>query len=182
MAFFGDLVSNIKGLFWEQVNLDGYVFDAYLRMDNVESITATKNPVESGSNITDHAYVNPKIFHFDIGMTDTSLGKVFGQFGFIDRPVNAYRLLSYWLNERKLITLNGKYGFYRNVLVTSINAHDDYTTNEALKVSITLEEVLVTSTQLVKVSAASFYTSHVNRGLQNATSVSQNASVLSYFN
>ena len=182
MAVFGDLVSNISGIFWEQVNLDGYVFDAYLRMENRESLTTTKNPVETGANITDHAYVNPKTFSFEIGMTDTSMGKVFGQFGFIDRPVNAYRLLSHWLNTRKLITLNGKYGFYRNVLVTSLDAHDDYTTHSSLKVSVTLEEVQVTSTQLVKVSAASFYTSRVNRGLQNAVPVSQNNSLLSYFN
>lgn len=178
MALFGDLVSNIKGLFWKQVNLNGYVFDAYLRMETHESLTVTRNPVESGSSVTDHAYVNPKIFTFEIGMTDTAQGKVFGQFGFLDRSVNAYQLLSKWLNDRTIITLNGKYGFYENILVSDIRTSDDYTTYNGMKAAVVLEEVNITSTQLVKVSSASFYTQSSNRGLQNVKTPSENVSNL----
>lgn len=178
MAFFGDLISNIKGLFWEQINLNGYVFDAYLRMESHESLTVTRNPVESGSSVTDHAYVNPKIFTFEIGMTDTAQGKVFGQFGFLDRSVNAYKLLSKWLNDREPLTLNGKYGFYKNILISDIRTNDDYTTYNGMRAAVVLEEINVTSTQLVKVSSASFYTSSSNRGLQNAKTPSENVSNL----
>lgn len=181
MALFGDLVSNIKGFFWDQININGYVFDAYLRMETNESLTITKNPVETGSSITDHAFTNPKTFIFDIGMTDTAQGKVFGQFGFLDRSVNAYRLLSNWLNNRELVTLNGKYGFYENILVSNIKAHDDYTSYNGMKASVILEEVILTSTQLVKVSSADFYTKNTNRGVQNVSTPSQNVSSLAQF-
>lgn len=178
MAFFGDLISNIKGLFWEQININGYVFDAYLRMESHESLTVTRNPVESGSSVTDHAYVNPKIFTFEIGMTDTAQGKIFGQFGFLDRSVNAYKKLSEWLNNREILTLNGKYGFYPNIIVSDIRTNDDYITYNGMRASVVLEEINVTSTQLVKVSSASFYTQSTNRGVQNAQSPSQNVSSL----
>ena len=178
MALFGDLVSNIKGLFWKQVNINGFVFDAYLRMESHESLTITKNPVENGSAVTDHAYVNPKTFTFEIGMTDTAQGKVFGQFGFLNRSVNAYRLLSKWLNDRTPLTLNGKYGFYRNILISDIRTSDDYTTYNGMKVAVVLEEINITSTKLVKVSSASFYTQSSNRGLQNAKTPTQNVSAL----
>ena len=178
MAFFGDLISNIAGLFWEQININGYVFDAYLRMNTRSSTTITQNPVENGSTISDHAYDNPTIFTFDIGMTDTAQGKVFGQFGFLDRSVNAYRLLDKWKKDKTLLTVNGKYGFYENVLIQDINTDDTYLTSNGLRAVVTLQQLNITSTQLVKVSSASFYTSSTNRGLQNATSPSRNVSSL----
>lgn len=178
MALFGDLVSNVTGIFTEQINLNGYVFDAYLRMQNNSRLQITTHPVESGSPITDNAYTEPKTFIYDIGMTDTSLGKVYGQFGVLNRSVNAYQLIEQWQNERTLITLNNKYGLYRNVLVQSFDTNDDYTTKYGMKGTITLQQVIVTSTQLVKVSAASWFTESSNRGDQNAVSPSDNVSAL----
>lgn len=178
MALFGDLISNIKGLFWDQVNINGYVFDAYLRMQQQSTMTITENPVESGSLVTDHAYVNAPIFTFEIGMTDTAQGKVFGQFGFFNRSVNAYKLLKNWQEDRTLLTLNGKYGFYENILIQDILANDDYTTYNGLKATIVLKQVIITSTKIVKVSSANFMTSSTNRGVQNAKAPSSNVSAL----
>ena len=178
MALFGDLVSNIKGLFWDQININGYVFDAYLRMETQESLTITENPVETGASVTDHAFKNPKIFTFDIGMTDTAQGKIFGQFGFLNRSVNAYQLLSEWLSQREPLTLNGKYGFYENILVSDLKAHDDHTSYYGMRATVILKEIIVTSTQIVKVSSASFYTKNTNRGIQNVTTPSKNVSAL----
>lgn len=179
MAIFGDLVSNIKGLFWEQVNINGYVFDAYLRMQQQTTMTITENPVESGSLISDHAYINPPIFTFEIGMTDTAQGKVFLQFGLLNRSVNAYKLLKEWQDNRERLTLNSKYGFYENILVQDILTNDDYTTYNGMKATVVLKQVLITSTQLVKVSSADFMTSSVNRGVQNVKSATSNTSVIS---
>ena len=178
MALFTDLISNIAGLFWDQININGYVFDAYLRMNTRSSNTITQNPVENGSTISDHAYSNPTIFTFDIGMTDTALGKIFGQFGFLDRSVNAYKLLNKWKEDKTLLTLNGKYGFYENVLVQDINTDDTYLTSNGLRAIVTLQQLNITSTQIVKVSSANFYTSSTNRGPQNATTPSRNVSSL----
>lgn len=178
MAFFGDLVSNIKGLFWEQVNINGYVFDAYLRMQQQSTMTITENPVESGASVTDHAYVNAPVFTLEIGMTDTAQGKVFGQLGFFDRSVNAYRLLKNWQDTREILTLNGKYGFYENILVQDILTNDDYTTYYGMKATVVLKQIITTSTKMVKVSSASFMTSSTNRGVQNATTPPSNVSAL----
>lgn len=178
MAFFGDLVSNIKGLFWDQVNINGYVFDAYLRMQQQSTMTITENPVESGALVTDHAYVNAPIFTLEIGMTDTAQGKVFGQFGFFNRSVNAYRLLKNWQDTREILTLNGKYGFYENILIQDILTNDDYTTYHGMKATVVLKQIITTSTKIIKVSSASFMTSSTNRGVQNATTPSSNVSAL----
>ena len=178
MAFFGDLVSNIKCLFWPQINLNGYVFDAYLRMSTQSSLEITEHPVETGSSVTDHAYFTPRVFTFEIGMTDTAQGKVFGQFGFLDRAVSAYQLLEGWQRSRTPITLNGKYGFYRNILVKEIITNDDYTTYNGLKATVVLREIIVTSSQVVKVSAASWFTGSSSRGNQNALPASENVSSL----
>lgn len=178
MAFFGDLVSNIKGLFFEQINLNGYVFDAYLRMQNNSNLQITSHPVESGSPISDNAYLEPRTFAYDIGMTDTSQGKVFGQFGLLDRSKTAYQMLEEWQENKTLITLNNKYGLYRNVLVKNITTNDDYTTKYGMKASIVLQQVIVTSSQLVKISAASWFTGSSDRGNQNAIAPTKNISAL----
>lgn len=178
MALFSDLISNIKGLFWEQINLDGYVFDAYLRMSNQSSLVITDHPVETGSPISDNAYFTPRVFTFEIGMTDTAQGKVFGQFGFLDRAVTAYKLLEDWQISRKIITLNGKYGFYNNIMVKDLVTNDDYTTSNGMKATVTLREIIGTSSQLVKVSAASWFTGSSNRGNQNTLSPSRDVSSL----
>lgn len=176
--FFGDLVSNIKGILFDQINIDGYVFDAYLRMQSQSDLRITTHPVESGSPITDNAYQEPKIFTFDIGMTDVALGKVYGQFGLINRSISAYNLLDNWQKSRKPLTLNSKYGFYNNILVQNISTNDDYTTKYGMRATVVLQEIIVTSTQLVKVSAADWFTSNVNRGSQNITTPSKNISAL----
>lgn len=178
MALFEGLISNVKGLFSEQINLDGYVFDAYLRMQNQSSLTITDHPVESGSPITDNAYREPKVFTFEIGMTDSAIGKVFGQFGFLDRAVTAYNLLVSWQESRKIITLNGKYGFYKYIMVKDVITNDDYTTLNGMKATVVLREIIITSSQLVKISAANWFTGSSSRGNQNAISPSQNISAL----
>ena len=176
--YFGDLVANIKGIFTEQINIDGYVFDAYLSMQQNSTLQITSHPVETGSPISDNAYVEPKTFTFDIGMSDVSLGKVYGQFGLLERSVNAYKMLEKWQKDRKLLILNSKYGVYRNVLVASITPTDNHTTKYGMRATVTLQEVLVTSTQLVKVSAASWFTNSSNRGDQNPLVPSKNISAL----
>lgn len=178
MALFTDLIDNIKGLFIDHININGYVFDAMLRMRQTQRLEVTKNPVETGVDISDHAFLRPREFQFDIGMTDTTLGKVAGQFGLLNRSITAFEILSELQRSRQPVTLNGKYGFYDNLLITNIEPIDDYTTYNALRVSVTLEEIITSTTQIVEVSANGSLTSSTNRGTQAAQEVNENVSSL----
>lgn len=169
MYFTTDLVNQTLGSYSEQINLDGYVFDAYLNMQSESGLKITDHPVETGSPITDNAYPEPKTFNLDILVSDTSAGKIPGQFGYNNRPINAYSLLESWQKERKLLRFNSKYGFYENVLVERISSNDDYTTLYSMRVSVSLKEVITTESRIIPVTSAGWMEDSINKGNQNAT-------------
>lgn len=171
--YFGDLVQNIQGKYNEQVNLNGYIFDGYIRMENQGNTVITTHPVETGSNITDNAYIEPINFSLEVIVSDSNSDRVVGQFGNSNRPINAYNLVEGWRKARTPIMLNCKYGFFQNVLVKSITSTDDYTTMYSWRATIALQEIIITSTRLVKISAATWYTNTENRGNQNIIPVEE---------
>jgi len=176
--YFSELISRVTGAYAEQVNIDGYVFDAYLKMQQNQRLAITNHPVETGSPITDNAYVEPKSFQLEILMSEATTGKIYGQFGLTNRSINAYNLLNQWQEQRKLVTFNGKYGYFQNCLVEEVTPIDDYTTKYAMKASVTLRQVILTSTQMTAVSAGSWMTDSIKRGNQNVESPSDNVSAL----
>ena len=46
--YFSELISSVAGAYSEQVNIDGYVFDAYLRIQQSQKLAITSHPVETG--------------------------------------------------------------------------------------------------------------------------------------
>lgn len=176
--YFSELISSITGAYSEQVNIDGYVFDAYLRLQQQQRLVITNHPVETGSPITDNAYTEPKSFQLEILMSEATTGKIYGQFGLAKRSINAYNLLNQWQESRKLVTFNSKYGYFPNCLVEEVTPLDDYTTKYALRASVSLKQVILTSTQKVAVSAGSWMTDNSKRGTQNVEAPSENVSAL----
>ncbi len=139
-----------------------YTFDAWLRLNHANAITVTQHPVQSGADITDHAYVNPKRFSFDIGVTDTVAT---GRFSANPtRSINAYNTIQQLQARRVPLTLVSKYGVYENILIESLEASDDYQTSTALKATINLIEIIIADVQVYKLSAAQMATDITNRG------------------
>lgn len=157
-------------------NLNGIQFDSWLRLNHNTSLTITQHPVETGAKITDHAYSNPKLFSFDIGMSDTiNTSLVFGLFSNLfavgaGRSINAYNALVTLQQTRQLLTLTSKYGTYQNLLIESIDVTDDFSTKNASRPTINLIEIFLTDVQLtIAVSTNPSATSSTNRGTVSAT-------------
>jgi len=130
-------------------NLNGLCFDAWLRLHHNNSLTYTQHPVESGANITDHSFVNPIRFSFDIGMTDCVKSIIPGQFPATPtRAINAYNTLVQLQAAREFLTLDSKYGHFDYILIESIDVSDDYQTVEVLKATINLVQIIVADSQL----------------------------------
>jgi len=145
--------------------LGGLYFDAWLRLNHQNSLTITQHPVESGAQITDHSFVNPKRFSFEIGVSNVATSVIATQFqGGASRSVNAYNAILKLQESRQLLTLVSKYGTYENILIESIDAPDDFTTKEALKATINLYQVIIVQTVKVKVSSSVQVTNQTNRG------------------
>jgi hypothetical protein len=143
-------------------NLNGVHFDAWLRLNHNTSLTVTQHPVETGAAISDHSFVNPRRFSFDIGMTDVANTPVFQ--GNNTRSVNAYNALTAMQATRQLLTLASKYGNYRNILIESVNVSDDFRTKNAMFATITLVEIIMAKTQVTRLSAVPQLTDKTSRG------------------
>lgn len=149
-------------------SLDGLYFDAWLNLFHDSSLTITQHPVETGAAITDHAYVNPKRFSFQIGITDSFSAAAQGNFPAAPtRSINAYNQLLNRQENRLPMRLVCKYGSYDNILIESLQANDDYTTTNAGKFTVNLVEIIRADVRLVKVTLLPQTVNQTNRGQVN---------------
>lgn len=146
-------------------------FDAWLRLGHNTSITMTQHPVETGASITDHSFVNPRRFSFDIGMTDVARGSVQGVS--TSRSVNAYNALVQMQNSRDLLTLVSKYGVFYNILISDISANDNFQSKYGSRFTITLQEVILVKNQITKVSLHPQITNQTSRGQVSPNSLTE---------
>ena len=125
-------------------------FDAVIKTDHTSKLTMTDHPVEAGANITDHAYVEPSEISMEIGVSDSAFEA--GRFGAGTRSVTAFQELLKLQHSREPLTVVTRLNTYRNMLISSITAPDDFSTMHALKAVIMMREVMVVTAETVTVS------------------------------
>ena len=155
----------VQELILIKTNVGSYFFDAFLRIDHTSKLSITQHPVQTGANISDHAFLEPKELAIEIGMSDVARDLVAGQFsGTWSRSVKAYEILRELQSARIPLDVLTRLGLYKNMLIETISAPDDYRTLYGLKATITMREILVATVQTVKVSAKPQITGSTNRG------------------
>jgi hypothetical protein len=171
------LPGDIQKLIYLKTNIAGYFFDAFLRVDHISKLNITEHPVETGANVSDHAFVEPQELTIEIGMSDVSKSLVAGQFNTgKSRSVTAYKLLKELQGQRIPLQIYTRLGVYKNMLIETISAPDDYKTRYSLNVTVTFKEVIMAQTKTVKISARSQVTDSTNKG--NVQPVEANKSIL----
>lgn len=151
-----------------------YSFDAWLSLLHNTSLTITQHPVETGAAISDHSYVNPRRFTFNVAITDTIADSQFTGAG--SRSVSAYQKLVELQESRTPLDLVTKYDTRHNVLIESIDVADDFRTRYALRATVTLVEIITVDTRTAR--AVSLYpqvTDQTVRGQLNTKSPVGNA-------
>jgi hypothetical protein len=141
----------------DKVKIGGLVFDAILKTDHNSKLTATSHPIESGANISDHAFVEPSEVSIELAVSDSEINR--GTFGSGERSIKAFGELTKLQTSRKLITVVTRFKTYSNMLIMSISTPDDYTTMNAFRAMIMLREIPVVSTSRVTVSERAVATS-----------------------
>ena len=63
-----------------QTNISGLFFDGVMSTETEEQLTITSHPVQSGANISDHAYREPTRISMEIFMSDVMASRQPGQF------------------------------------------------------------------------------------------------------
>lgn len=170
-------------------NLDGYVFDGWLRLNHGVSATLTQHPVQYGSPISDHYFVNAREYSFEIGVTDVVEAVQGRQYpGSSSKSINAYNAIlalmgvnadGTRISNPKFLKLNSKYGYTDKVMIRNFDVPDDFMTNESLRATLTLVEVIVVGVRQVRVSRRPQQTDVTNRGRVNTVPNQSGLKILS---
>lgn len=175
------ITTSAEQLVYLQTNIGGLFFDAVLTTNTKESLTVTSHPVQSGANISDHAFRNPTKISMEIMMSDVMASRAPGQFttnsfpgaatlfgsiGFSEsKSVSAYLRLIELQRMRLPFSVKTRLGFYQNMLIESIDVPDDVNTMSGLRCTVNMTEVIVAQVSKEKVSARPWTTSKgTNKG------------------
>ena len=120
-----------------------YIFDAILRQEHTHMMRITEHPVQTGANISDHAYQLPATLMLEIGMSDAMDTFFPGQFeGPYSKSVNAYQTLKDLQAKRLPIEISTRLDTYKNMVVEEIRAQDDFKTMYGLSAVVTFKQII----------------------------------------
>lgn len=156
-------------LLYCKTNIGGYFFDGFITVDIKSELNITSNPVETGSSVVDHAYMQPKEIEMQIKMSDVLQSLVAGQFtGGWSRSANAYNVLIKIQQDRIPVAVLCRLGLFNNMLIKSITANDDSDTYQALDCKVVLVEIPIARVKTVEISSESQTTINTEMGKINA--------------
>lgn len=162
----------IASYVYVKTNLGGWFFDAILRSNHTSTLTITEHPVQTGSTVSDYAFMQPRKLSMDIGMSDVAKSFIPGQFdGFWSRSAQAYEILKSLQSMRIPFQVLTRLGLYQNMLIQNMVAPDDYTTLHGLKCTVDLQELLVATVSVVQISSDPATTDNSTQGSQQPAQV-----------
>lgn len=146
---------------------ESLIFDAIFSTQHDTSLNITEHPVQTGADISDHAYEEAARLSFDIGMSDVMESLIPGQFSSNNsRSVSAYSKLRELQSQRLPITVVTRLGTYNNMMIETISTTDDNKTAYGLRATVALKQIFVASVITVKISERPHKSTQTNEGDQ----------------
>lgn len=118
-----------------------------IKEDTNDTLTITKQPVQQGASITDHAYKEPTTFSCSIYLNDNSSLGFSNPFSSTNPLSVLYQKLLDLQNSRTPFDITTPKRVYKNMLMHVLSQTTDKQTENTLAINMTCQEVI-----LVKVS------------------------------
>lgn len=152
-------VTGGKELIYCKSNLEGLFFDAIFSTTTSHTATVTSHPVQSGSKIADHMYMEPVTISLEIGMSDVMASMVRGQWSEGNtKSVSCYKKLCELQATRMPLTILTRLDRYENMVITGITVNDTADTLTGLSADIELQQILIANVGTEKTSARAWTT------------------------
>ncbi len=168
-----------------------YIFDAVLTLEHAQRLTKTQHPVQTGANLSSHAYLEPAELVMYVGMSDVmqsySAGRDPAQPPYVQpwagnsasKSVNAYQQLLALQASRQPLTITTRLRTYTNMLITSLPPVEDYRTVAGLRLRVAFSQIFTASISAAPVSARPQDTQAV--GLGNAVTQTPSQATLNQY-
>ncbi len=168
-ATFATHEADVDGVNIVQKTVD-YFFDAVLRADHSSDLAITRHPVQSGANVSDHAYMLPGRLALDIGMSDAMDRYTADSYtSDASKSVSAFKTLEDLQQKRMPLQVVTRLKTYNNMLIKSIRPVEDFKTRHALRAVVEFEQIIVGRIDRTTVSARPGITDTTERGTQQVS-------------
>jgi len=157
---------------WEMPDASGVsqvlIFDGVIRESHVKQASISRNPMENGINLADHAIMEPDELTLEIAVSDSPLllgpdgqpsaptadlvatqSNATAFSGSNRRSVSAWSELETWMAAFVPFDVVTGLKTYKSVLITSMTADQDKDAAGALFATVTLQQVLFAATATV---------------------------------
>lgn len=146
-----------------------YAFDVELEIEHDQRLRRTEHPVQTGSSISDHAFLEPATLTVDVGMSD-GMDAYFSPNtwqGSTSKSVSAYQTLLALQFSRIPLMVTTRLRTYQNMLIVNPLAKDTYKTAHGLRMRVEFGQVFMANVSQPTVSARSQDTNTTNLGNVN---------------
>lgn len=133
-----------------------------------DTLTITKQPVQQGASITDHAYKEPTTLSMTILFAD----------GFFTSLSELYQNLLDLQNSRVPFDVVTPKRIYHNMLMATLGMTTDKQTENSLAISVSFQEVILVNVATASVPKSKQLLSAVTGAIQNAGKKSALASLV----
>jgi len=158
----------------------GYFFDAFIRESHTGSVTITEHPVQSGANISDHAYNMPDKLTIEILVSDSMDCVVTNQFSEAStKSISAYTVLRKLKEKRMPLSVRTRLYYYTNMLIETMTVDDNYKSASSLRCTVMLRQIIMAEVKAETVDNNSLYAaSGKTTGVSNTEPPKTDKSVL----
>lgn len=169
-----------------------YVFDAVFMLEHDQELITTNHPIQTGADISSHAYLMPARLTLNIGMSDamdsyaaSTTPQTTGQYpnyspwtGAGSKSVSAYQTILGLQAARQPLTVTTRIRTYSNMIITAVRPREDSRTIAGLRMSVDFKEIFTASISTGNNSVRSNTTDttglgQVNTAPPSATTVKQ---------
>ena len=148
-----------------------YVFDAVLELEHEQRLEKTRHPVQSGADISSHAYLQPARCVMYVGMSDAmdsfssgyagagqsaALGGITATPSAVapfsgassSKSVNAYETMLTLQVARQPLTVTTRLRTYANMLLVAVSPKEDAKTITGLRMRLEFEQIILATTSV----------------------------------
>ena len=143
MSFLSQPIT-LQSLFGTKRKLGSIEVNVIISENTNDTLTITRQPVQQGASITDHAYKEPTVLTMSMLFKDnffTSLSKL-------------YKQLQDLQSSRVPFTITTKKRIYRNMLISTLALQTDKLTENVLAINASFQEVIIVSVSTTNVPRA----------------------------
>jgi hypothetical protein len=162
-----------------QTGATTYVFDAVLKLSHTQRLTKTHHPVQTGADLSSHAYLEPAQVTMFIGMSDAmdSYASSFDPTqppyitpftGNPSKSVSAYQQLLTLQAARQPLIVTTRLRTYKNMVILTVEPEEDNRTIAGLRVRVEFEQIITAVIVDTPNSARTNDTASTGLGVVNA--------------